>query len=185
MSLRVSAWRRGQTLVGSAALLLMLLVSANAVATNTATPFGFVPPSFLGAATVSHNLLGANFVFLARARTQHALLMISTMHVATVRRELGPLSAARCVALFQQELGRSHARFFPLPVPEPLAVGSGQFTQVRWTAHKDDHTETGALACGQLGDRYYVVHFADELKSAIVTFPSIRAALAALRPKPE
>ena len=182
MSLRVSAWRRGQTLVGSAAL---LLVSANAVATNTATPFGFVPPSFLGAATVSHNLLGTNFVFLARARAQHALLMISTMRVATVRRELGQLSAAQCVTLFQQELGHSHARFFPLPVPELLAVGSGQFTQVRWTAHKDDRTETGVLACGQLGDLYYVVHFADELKSAIVTFPPIRAALAALRPKPE
>ena len=148
-------------------------------------PFTFAAPTFFGKPAISHNLLGTNYVYVARARAAHTLLMISTMAQTTIRSQLGQLSEAQCVSLFQREIGNTHARFFAVSDPAPLAVGAGRFPQVRWTAHKDHHMETGVLACGELDGRYYVVHFADELKSAITSFPFIRAALHALRSAPE
>ena len=166
-----------------ALLLWCLTWPGLAQAAPSAEPlFGLVPPSFLRSPTVARTLIGNTYVYLANARTQHVHLMVTAMRAAAVRAQLGTLDPAQCLKLFEDELHSSHQHYFRVAQDSPLAVGAGAFVQVRWVGEKDARTETGVLACGELQGYYYIVHFADDVKSSILTFPPIRAALQALRP---
>ena len=168
---------------------LLALTSLLSVTTSTAAgidaPFALTPPPALHAAPVARAASGNTYAYLPTNLKQALRLMITAMPAAEIRRRLGQLSDAQCIRLFLAELRKDHQHFFAIDMSSPLLVSEASFRRVRWTGDKDGRALTGVLSCGELEGYYYVVHYADAIASATLSFPAIRASLKSLQPSTE
>ena len=144
--------------------------------------FTFEKPAFMTGPDISKSLMGSTYAYTARNPAKNMQLLITTMRVEDVREQFAELSDLQCINLFLDEVKISHERFFVVNMARPLAVESVEFLRFRWTGDKSRKTMTGVLSCGVMDGYYYVIHFVDELKSATLSFPAIRASLKTLKP---
>lgn len=174
--LRTRAGRKIRTIT------LLLCLCVQPCALQAAPPFALEPPPFLTGPQVAQTLMGATYTYLPATPGAATRLMLTTMSVQRVARELGKLTDIQCANLFMEELRNTYQNFFVLSMRRPLRFSDREFIQFRWTGEKDRRTLTGVLSCGALNGHYYVVHFADHLMRATASFPPIRSSLRRLVP---
>lgn len=161
---------------------LLCLPTGAAFAAATSAPFALEPPAFLRGPQVATSLMGATYTYLPLRFDADTRLMITTMPSAEIRRRFGTLTELQCIQLFLGELRATHERFFVVAMNEPLTLGPITVPRFRWNGVHAGRPMTGVLSCGELADRYYVVHFVDALANAVQTFPAIRTSLKTLVP---
>ena len=149
-------------------------------APGIAPPFTLTPPVALHAAPVARAASGNTYAYLPLDLRTPQRLMITTIMASEIRARFDTLSDRQCIRLFLDELRKEHQNFFAVDMTSPLLIGEAEFRRVRWTGEKNGRALTGVLACGELHDYYYVVHYVDALASATASFPAIRASLHSL-----
>jgi hypothetical protein len=169
---RAPAWLKRALLFALSAM--MLTVSA------APAPFRLEPPPFLTGPQVSKSLMGTTYAYTSATGRGSTRLMITTMPAKEIRTRFGALTDLQCLNMFLGELRSTHERFFVVAMNQPLTVGPAQLLRFRWNGMKSSVLMTGVLSCGELNGYYYVVHFVDEVGSAVRSFPAIRSSLRTL-----
>ncbi|MBI4693966.1 MAG: hypothetical protein HY749_08085 [Gammaproteobacteria bacterium] len=160
-----------------APVLIALLASLPSAA-RAAGELALAPPAFLVGPHVAHSALGATYAYRGRAPHAASALQITVVEVPD-ELAAGGRTSERCLKMFVDELARGRNAFFSAPIPEPLVAAGLSFAQVRWLDTAASGA-TGVMGCAVDGERYVAVSYQDSLKSAVESFPKIRAALAKL-----
>ncbi len=143
-------------------------------------PIEFSAPSFLVGPSVSRSAFGVTYVYTGRAPFAASELQLTVVEVPA---ELGKDAAqlpARCLGAFLDELRARDPGLMLGSDRRESTAGALTLVERRWLSQRGPRMMTGVTACGLHRGRFVSANFADDLQSAVRSFPALRAALARL-----
>lgn len=140
----------------------------------------FVAPDFLHGPSVSRSAFGTTYVYTGQPPHAASELQLTVVAVPTTLKAQAGQLQAHCLSAFLDEL---RARDPGLMIGSTTAEASaGPLTLVerRWLSQRGERMMTGVTACGLHRGFFVSANFADDLGSAVQSFPALRAALGRL-----
>jgi hypothetical protein len=140
----------------------------------------FAAPPFLSGPVVSRSAFGATYAYAGRAPHASSELQITVVAVPPSLTAPASELPDHCLAAFRAELAaREHALHLDGALRRTPA-GPVALLEQRWLARRGAVPTTGVVACGVHRGYFVAANYADELHSAVQSFPRLRAALAGL-----
>jgi len=142
--------------------------------------FAFDAPAFLAGPSVSRSAFGVTYVYTGRAPFTASELQLT---VVEVPKELGEDAAglpAHCLAAFVDELRTRDPGLMLGSEQRTSTLGELSLLERRWLSQRGARMMTGVTACALHGGHFVSANFADDLRTAVQSFPALRAALGRL-----
>ncbi len=159
----------------SLVLLSGLLCAGSPVAAREL--FDFDAPSFLAGPSVSRSAFGVTYVYTGRAPFAASELQLT---VVEVPKELGHDAArlpAHCLGAFLDALRARDPGLMLGADQRESTLGALSLVERRWLSQRGARMMTGVTACAVHRGRFVSANFADDLRTAVQSFPLLRAAL--------
>jgi len=160
------------------ALIAACLVSAPPAAAQDL--IGFAAPDFLHGPSVSRSAFGTTYVYTGQPPHPASELQLTVVAVPAALKEQEPQLPARCLAAFVDELRARDPGLMLGSTTTRATAGPLMLVERRWLSQRGARMMTGVTACGLHRGFFVSVNFADDLGSAVQSFPALRAALGRL-----
>ena len=141
----------------------------------------FTAPAFLAGPTVSRSAFGATYVYRGQAPFEASELQLTVVAVPKVLDGAPHELPSHCLAAFLGELRAQDPGMMLGSTTTSAIAGPVTLVERRWLSQRGTRMLTGVTACGLHRGYFVSANFADDLRSAVQSFPRLRAALEALK----
>lgn len=162
-------------------VLPLVLLSALLCAGSPPAParelFDFDAPPFLAGPSVSRSAFGVTYVYTGRAPFAASELQLT---VVEVPKELGNDAArlpVHCLGAFLDALRTRDPGLMLGADRRESTLGALSLVERRWLSQRGARMMTGVTACAVHRGHFVSANFADDLRTAVHSFPVLRAAL--------
>lgn len=161
-------------------LLLIALLIGVAPLAAARELIAFTAPGFLAGPTVSRSAFGATFVYRGQPPFEASELQLTVVAVPKALDGSPHELPAHCLTAFLSELRAQDPGMMVGSIIANAAAGPVTLLEQRWLSQRGPRMLTGVTACGLHRGYFVSANFADDLRSAVQSFPRLRAALEAL-----
>ncbi len=158
-------------------VLLCSLLGAFASSVSAREFVQFSAPPFLAGPSVSRSAFGITYVYRGRAPFAQSELQITVVEVPKELAGDATRLPADCVGAFLNELRARDPGLMVGSEESASTVGALALVERRWLSQRGERMMTGVTACGLHRGYFVSANFADDLRSAVQSFPAVRAAL--------
>lgn len=157
--------------------LLFALLGAVPLATTAGELLAFAEPDFLDGPSISRSAFGVTYVYTGRSPHAASELQLTVVAVPTALAGEPARLPEHCLGAFLDELRTRDPGLMIGSVTTQATVGSLELVERRWLSQRGERMMTGVTACGLHRGYFVSANFADDLQSAVQSFPALRAAL--------
>lgn len=140
----------------------------------------FTAPAFLAGPTVSRSAFGATYVYRGQAPFEASELQLTVVAVPKALDGAPHELPAHCLTAFLAELRAQDPGMMVGSITASAAAGPVTLLEQRWLSQRGPRMLTGVTACGLHRGYFVSANFADDLRTAVQSFPRLRAALKGL-----
>lgn len=158
-------------------LALLAAITAVPALAGTADLLEFDAPPFLDGPSISRSAFGVTYVYKGRSPYAASELQLTVVAVpAGLAAEPGQLPT-HCLSAFLDELRVREPTLMLGADTRHANLGALSLLERRWLSQRGERMMTGVTACGLHRGYFVSANYADDLQSAVQSFPALRAAL--------
>ena len=158
-------------------ILLFALLSGVPALSGAHELLDFNAPSFLVGPSVSRSAFGVTYVYTGRVPYAASELQLTIVEVPAQLKDAPTHLPEDCLGAFLDELRTRDPGLMIGSDMHHSTLGALDLLERRWLSWRGERMMTGVTACGLHRGYFVSANFADDLQSAVQSFPALRAAL--------